>query len=61
MRNNETSFYKEDTSPVIINVLFLGKEGLKGIKRIAEHTLVETITEVVIAIHLKKERDLNFE
>ena len=45
---------------MIITVLFPGKEGLKGIQRGTKQRLVRVITKVITAIHLKKQRDLNF-
>lgn len=60
MRNNGTLFCREDMSSVTINILLLGKEGFKRIKRRAEHTLVGKITEDVTVIYLKKLRDLNY-
>ena len=32
-------FYREDTSPVIITILFPGKEGVKGVHRGTEQGL----------------------
>ena len=68
-------FYREDTSPICVLYLiiykyiylycdnyslFPGKEGLKCIQRGTKQRLVRVITKVITAIHLKKQRDLNF-